>query len=445
MNFTIMKRLFATISLIFALAATAMAQENISSRCEIARMRTMPHSSAANAEQMGGEAIASAYIRPITEWQQSEDEEYVIFSSTFVEPFTWINRQVFLYVESATGAYDVMINGKEVGYTANNFTPTEFNITRHSQEQTNDIVIRIAKEHWSYRLNGFASDANASLGEVFVFSQPTIRVRDIVHNTSLDVTGEMANVTVGMIVKTESLNAKKARIHYELVAMADTTRVTYGHRDITLQMRGEDTIKFMARIPRAALWSAENPTRYRVNIMTQIEGRKAEFQSHPIGLRMVEQRDGKLFVNGEPISLSVAVCDPSKDFATEIVAARQRGKNAVHFTSPVVPQKAFRLCDSLGMYVVATVPINTSKSGTSRRIGGNESNNPQWSTMFVERSEAMWRSTCGFASIVAYALAEDSANGIALYESYLRLKELEQNRPIIYRDAAGEWNSDAIF
>lgn len=440
-----MKRFFATITLVFTLVAASVAQENISSGAETARMRTMPHSSAENAEQMGDEAIASAYIRPITEWQQSQDEEHIIFTSTFVEPFTWINRQVLLYVESASGAYDVSINGKEVGFTANNFTPTEFNITRHSQEQTNSIVIRIAKEHWSYRLNGFQKSAGPSLGEVFVFSQPTIRVRDIVHSASLDATGQMANVSVGMVVKTESLNAKKARIHYELVAMADTTTVTYGHRDITLQMRGEDTIKFMARIPRAALWSAEHPVRYRVNIMTQIEGRKAEFQSHPIGFRTVEQRDGKLFVNGRQTSLFFAVCDPSHDFTAEITAARERGKNAVHFTSPVVPQKAYRLCDSLGMYVVATMPINTSESGSSRRIGGNESNNPQWTPIFIERSEAMWRSTCGFASVVAYALAEDSANGIALYESYLHLKKLEKNRPIIYRDAAGEWNSDGIF
>ena len=32
--------------------------------------------------------------------------------------------------------------------------------------------------------------------------------------------------------------------------------------------------------------------------------------------------------------------------------------------------------------------------------------------------------------------------GIGLYEAYLLLKQLEPLRPIIYLDAAGEWNSD---
>jgi beta-galactosidase len=39
-------------------------------------------------------------------------------------------------------------------------------------------------------------------------------------------------------------------------------------------------------------------------------------------------------------------------------------------------------------------------------------------------------------------MAEESSNGINLYESYLRLKALEQKRPVIYLEAAGEWNSD---
>jgi beta-galactosidase len=39
-------------------------------------------------------------------------------------------------------------------------------------------------------------------------------------------------------------------------------------------------------------------------------------------------------------------------------------------------------------------------------------------------------------------MAEESANGINLYESYLRLKALEKTRPVLYIEAGGEWNSD---
>ena len=446
MNFTDMKRFLLTIVLFLVAINASQAQalpENISQGCELPRMRTLPYNTNELAQRYGTEAVSSLYLRPIANWQQTEDEEAFIFSASYIVPFTWLSRQALLYVEGASGAYEVLINGKVAGSTFNGFTPTEFNITKKSKEESNTISIRIYKSHWSQRLHN-ADTTKAYLGEVYVMSQPTIRVRNIVHNATLDATGEMANIEVGIVVKTESLNAKKARIHYELVA-ADTTVATYGYRDITLQMRGEDTIKFMTRIPRSEMWSANKPTRYRLNLTTQIEGRKVEFQSHWVGLRSAELKAGKLMINGEAVALSATECNPQTITAEAIATAKQKGHNAVKFSSYAVPQHAYNMCDSLGMYVVMQVPINTSASGSSRRIGGNESNNPAWGEAFLSLSEAAWHSTCGFACVVAYSLAEESANGINLYESYLRLKELEQKRPIIYPDAGSEWNNDGGF
>ena len=45
-------------------------------------------------------------------------------------------------------------------------------------------------------------------------------------------------------------------------------------------------------------------------------------------------------------------------------------------------------------------------------------------------------------SVVAYFLADDSANGIALYEGYLAARSIAGERPIFYDDGNGEWNSD---
>ena len=44
--------------------------------------------------------------------------------------------------------------------------------------------------------------------------------------------------------------------------------------------------------------------------------------------------------------------------------------------------------------------------------------------------------------MIGYIMAENSSNGINLYEAYLRLKALERRRPVLYIEAAGEWNSD---
>lgn len=441
-----MKRFLSIIALVFAVGALSAQEydspEYVSLGRELPRSKTLPYPTAEEAQALGSGAVASKYLRPVTGWTRTEEPDATVFTSKYVIPFVWLSRQAILYVDEASGAYEVIINGQKVGYAANAFTPAEFNITKASKEDVNTISIRILKDHWSRRMEDFVETREPRVGETYVISQPTIRVRDVVHNTDVDLKSEYANVEVGLIVKTESLNPKTARIHYELIA-PDTTVVTQGYKDVTLGMRGEDTVKFMARIPYVLTWCADMPVRYRLNIKTQIEGRYAEYQSRMIGFRDIDiNEEGDFMINGIKTELFYRDFDPLKVTEKDIIAARVLKYNALRFKMGAVPQNVYRMCDSLGMYVIAQIPINTSKSGLSRRIGGNPSNDPKWKAAYLDRAKTAYRTTCGQASVIGYVMAEESSNGINLYETYLRLKALERKRPILYIEAAGEWNSD---
>ena len=63
---------------------------------------------------------------------------------------------------------------------------------------------------------------------------------------------------------------------------------------------------------------------------------------------------------------------------------------------------------------------------------------------YLDRTQQHYHAVKRHPSIVAFSLARESANGINLYESYLRLKELEPDRPVIYTESGGEWNSDRL-
>ena len=459
-----MKRFLSIIALVFAVGALSAQEydspEYVSLGRELPRSKTLPYPTAEEAQALGSGAVASKYLRPVTGWTRTEEPDATVFTSKYVIPFVWLSRQAILYVDEASGAYEVIINGQKVGYAANAFTPAEFNITKASKEDVNTISIRILKDHWSRRMEDFVETREPRVGETYVISQPTIRVRDVVHNTDVDLKSEYANVEVGLIVKTESLNPKTARIHYELIA-PDTTVVTQGYKDVTLGMRGEDTVKFMARIPYVLTWCADMPVRYRLNIKTQIEGRYAEYQSRMIGFRDIDiNEEGDFMINGIKTELFYRDFDPLKvtekdidgemkpyiDRATRLVSVKRKAKKGdtavLDFEMGAVPQNVYRMCDSLGMDVIAQIPINTSKSGLSRRIGGNPSNDPKWKAAFLDRAETAYRTTCGQASVIGYVMAEESSDGINLYETYMRLKALERKRPILYIEAAGEWNSD---
>ena len=442
-----MKRIISIIALMLSAVGTLSAQEYdspeyVSLGREMARSKTVPYPTAEEAQALGAGAVASKFLRPVTKWTRTEEADAVVFTSKYVIPFVWLSRQAILYVDEASGAYEVLINGKKVGYAANAYTPAEFNITKVSKEETNTISIRVLKEHWSQTMECSVQNREPRIGEVYVMSQPMLRVRDVVHTTHVDMRSENALVEVGMVVKTETLNPKKARIHYELIA-PDTTVVTNGYKDVTLGMREEDTIKFMANIPYVYTWCADMPVRYRLNIKTQIEGRYVEYQSHMLGFRTVETNEaGDFLINGIKTELFYRDMDPLKITDKDIIAARVLKYNALRFDMGAVPQNVYRMCDSLGMYVIAQVPINTNKSGISRRLGGNPTTDPKWKQAYLDRVETTYRTTRGQACVIGYVMAEDSANGINLYESYLWLKSLEPTRPVLYIQAGGEWNSD---
>ena len=208
-------------------------------------------------------------------------------------------------------------------------------------------------------------------------------------------------------------------------------------------MRREDTLRFLARIPANLLWSAELPTQYTRRLKTQHEGRYMEYIEVPLGFRTVEVQNGQLAVNGTPVTLRTREV-PAHASADEIAALRGQGYNTLKLLPGPVSPTLYGTCDTLGMYVIVQAPIDTRRSGESRRKGGNPSNDPEWQPAYLERTENSYHTTKRHPSVVAFALATQSANGINLYESYLNMKRFGDSRPFIYPDAGGEWDSDKL-
>jgi hypothetical protein len=101
------------------------------------------------------------------------------------------------------------------------------------------------------------------------------------------------------------------------------------------------------------------------------------------------------------------------------------------------------LCDETGVYLCNQADIDTHASGMSRKVGGNPSNQPVWEEAYLDRVGTMYHTSKNHPSTVMFSMAERSANGYNLYESYLALKAAEHHRPVLYTDG-GEWNSDRL-
>ncbi len=396
---------------------------------------------AAHASQEEAAAGANGrYLAEFDEWTQDDNR----FTARFTVPFAWINRQVFLRIGHATADYEVRVNGRPIAYDNNGSAPAEYNLTKAVSEGANTLEIILSEPSTTAKLESWQESPAPSFGDVRLMSQPTMYVRDLLVKSRRTAPGDdFVMAEVGIVVKTASLNPRTSRICYELLTPQGAT-VVAGHGDMTLDMRREDTLRFLARIPDTLLWSAAHPERWTLRLKTQHEGRYVEYMEFRPGFRTAEVADGRLLLNGRPAELRVRRVRPDIG-PDEIASLRDQGYNTLHLLPGAVAESLYDTCDSLGLYLVVTAPIDTRRTGTSRRRGGNLSNDPDWQGAFVERAETSYHTAKRHPSVIAFSLGRESANGICLYETYLRMKRFDESRPFIYPDAAGEWNSDRML
>lgn len=392
---------------------------------------------AAEAEYAGPRP--SRYLAPIEAWSVAGDS----LTARFTRPFAWANRQIFLHMEAAVSEYEVAVNGRTVAYNADPNYPADFNLTKYAGEGANRLTVRFERPSAMAPLESWKeSGPRTPDGRgAYIYSQPTMYIRDVAVRCR-DVAGT-PKAEIAVAVRTAALNDKTSRIHYDL-RTADGARLTSGHADLTLGMRGEDTVHLFVSLPDTLLWSAGHPVRCDLRLSTQYMGRYVEYMRVPLGFRTVGMQGDTLLINGTPTPLRIREVRPAEASPELVGRLKAEGYDAARLTAGAVNGAFYEACDSLGLYVVAQIPVDTRLSGPDIRRGGNPSNDPAWLPAYIERTTDACHALGRHPSVIAISLAEKSANGINLYESYLHAKRLAGDLPVIYPDAAGEWNSDPI-
>ena len=428
-----MKRFtFLAIILLVATMASAQSNEELSARnVEPARARLIPYNNMAGA--IGGDASLSRYVAAVEEATRTEAGSTVTFTTHFALPVAWLNRQVIVRIGYASTAYTLYVNGQEVGYAPSGVMGAEFNVTKFVNDGRNEISLQLDK---SLLANKLYESKEFKVDNIEVFSQPTIRVRDICVNTTLNEQGDgIAEFAIPM--KCDALNDKSTRLHYTL-RLDESTVITEGYREMTLDMRREDTVRFACVVPKSALWSASNPTMLRLEVESRIDNRIAECVSREIGLREIALRDKALYVNKELVLPNLVEWAEVKS----VDKAKKKGFNGIIVTLDHNADAIIAECAKKGLYVVVRTPIDTTLLGEDIKRGGNPSNDPMWNESYLWGNTCALHATKGCCAIIGYEIAKGNTSGINIYDSYVLMKSLVPNHLIIYTGAAGEWATD---
>lgn len=370
-------------------------------------------------------------------------------------PFDLFDKAHFLHLGAVNGKVTVYVNGNKVGFSQRDFqSPVEFDITKYTAEGTNWVVLVVSRETPAYAVEGEPKDSGV-LGDIYLFAQPKIRIRDYTVSTTLDPTYTNGLLETALLLKTQLLNPHTVTVYYDLYDPQGKL-VNSAFRDIQVGLKEEDTVRFTASIPNVTKWNAETPELYTLLYRVKREGRFTEYMARKVGFRMIEIKGNELQVNGQTVKIHGGGIDPylfqfsfetglllkENNLKEELIKLKRLGINALDIWRG--QDDFYQLCNELGFYVfdIANVGnLRTNKYEVPLNIG----NSPAWREVILERVNTQYERNKNHVSVIAWELGRASWNGYNMYQAYLLLKKKDMGRPIAYSGANLEWNTDIFL
>lgn len=288
-------------------------------------------------------------------------------------PANWRGHRMLLRFGAVSYHAVVYVNGHVVGEHEGGWLPFEFDITPHVNFGiSNDILVRVVlpsddpetfpdfplsevpfgKQSWYGPLGG-------------LWQSVVLERRAPVHMTALRVRPQAGDGCVDVRVSfNRSLIAPMQLVltveDAGNVAVASSTTVVpagAAQADVTLQ------------VAEPRLWSPDSPNLYNLTATLRADegGGARDRISDRFGFRTIETRDGRLYLNGEPIFLRGAldqdyypdgICTPpSLDFLEDqLLKAKQLGLNCLRCHIKAPDPRYYEVADRLGMLIWSELP-----------------------------------------------------------------------------------------
>ncbi|GGF28600.1 hypothetical protein GCM10011321_20030 [Youhaiella tibetensis] len=337
-----------------------------------------------------------------------------VYARGFTIPADWQGREVAIRFGAVNYVCEVYLNGKLLGSHEGGYLPFEFVLPADALEADNALEVRVAlpsgdtAEYPDYPFGEIPHGKQSWYGPLGgIWQSVTLEARDPRHLVHAALDAELAT------------GAVRATLEFSAAAKGALVEVTVTDPDgaEVVSASGEAGADISFVVPNVAPWSPEAPNLYSAQVdLKAADGALLDRTRHTFGFRTIETRDGKFFLNGQPLYLRGAldqdyypegICTPpSLDFLEDQARkAKELGLNLLRCHIKVPDPRYHEVADRLGLLVWTEIPnlqhfserggerLRETMSGILRRDGNHPSIiawtiiNEDWGTRLVESAE----------------------------------------------------------
>lgn len=366
------------------------------------------------------------------------------YRRTFELPATWANQDVILHIGAAGSAYQVWVNGVEVGYSEDSKLPSEFDITRLVKPGQKNIVA-LQVHRWSdgsyledqdfWRVSGIERS-------VYLKAVPKARVNDLFVRAGLD-----KNYRDGVLSTDVSLSPRNQPVTVRMSLLDGNQTVLTREARVAAGAAHVETLA--APVPGVRQWTAETPNLYTL-LLEIFDGNGKLIQATPqrIGFRTVEIKNGLVTVNGRPIILrgiNRHEHDPETfhvmseaSMRRDIELMKRNNFNAVRTSHYPNAELWYALADEYGLYVMDEANIESHaymEAGNrhpEKRASFQLGFDPAWESAHVSRVMNMVERDKNHPSVIFWSLGNEAGIGPNFEKAAEQARKRDPSRLISY-------------
>ena len=340
------------------------------------------------------------------------------------------DRRIYLDFRGVESAYYVYVNGKEVGYSEDTFSPHKFDITDYvNMDGENLLAVKVHKfcDGTWFEDQDMIYDGGI-FRDVYLTSAPLVQIQDYHYTTTLDASYTNAVLNIEADIRNLSSTVSQG---WTLSASAYDRNGTALFTDEAVSVpvlasTKTNTVSLSTVVKNPKLWSAEDPNLYALVItLKDANGKEVETVSTQLGFRQVEFTRTEVDenynvttthwdpvkINGKRLLLKGANrhdTDPFHGKATpqaaveeDVKLMKQNNLNAIRTSHYSNDDYLYWLANDWGMYLIGETNMEC------HAIMGNSEKQGWFYELGLDRTETAFKRLRSNPSIVIWSIGNE--------------------------------------
>ena len=336
-------------------------------------------------------------------------------------------RRIYIQFDGVESAYYVYMNGKEVGYSEDSFSPHRFDVTDYLTSGTNTLAVEVHKfcDGTWFEDQDMIYDGGI-FRDVFLVSRPAVQIFDYMIRTDLDDSYVNADLQISMDIRnTGSAGVSGYTVQadaYDESGKNILSGATASVSEIGGGKTGSASVKVNVKSPK--LWSAEHPNLYALVLtLKDGSGKVQEMVSAQLGFREIgftsAPENGSnsswqpITINGKRLLLKgvnrhdtdpfYGKAVPQETIREDVRLMQLNNINAIRTSHYSNDSYLYWLCNKYGMYMMG----ETNMECHALQDGKNNNTKALFYELAMDRTETAYKRLKNNPAIVAWSIGNE--------------------------------------